>query len=360
MKLSKEAKELLNNVDEERYKTDKKYRHRVDATRAMAGSIDSGGGSDPLLEALGLTKKQYEENKKTIDEMVKKVAPQYEKLSADAQNETRQIVADLIAKEAGVKDIPIPEFLAGYKSQAAGAKADRRAINAQLDALKQWRAQTTPELTAAERTMMEVNRREQEQSLRGQREAALANLQARGMAGGGGELAATLGAQQETAQRRMLEDLAARGQAVGRAQTALQQYGGLAGDIRQQSFGEQFQRGTAADEATRFGQNMQQQYNQWQTEEQRRQQAAEWGRTMDVSGARAAGTADVYRYGTEPARFEERAAGLKTGVGSEGTSAITSQLAQIYGARQAEEAARKLEKDPGLLGLGVNVGPFTL
>jgi hypothetical protein len=188
-------------------------------------------------------------------------------------------------------------------SVAAQAQADPQSIAAQMQAInmlmgaaggsqdvhtnpqdlarqqqaadKEW-ALTDPQMTAAERFIMEQTRGAQERDQRAAMDAALQNLQATGMLGSGAQVGAMLGAGQQTSQNRLLGDLGAQAQAVNRSMQALGLYsnlatsmrnasdamstgnadrrvgaassaGGLAGQARGQSFNEAYNRGSAAD-----------------------------------------------------------------------------------------------------------------
>jgi len=189
-------------------------------------------------------------------------------------------------------------------SVAAGAKADPASIAAQQQALDQllgiangsldvhtnpedlarqtqaadkWWGLTDTEMTAAERFIMEQARGAEERDRRAAMDAALRNLSARGQLGSGAEIGAMLGAGQTTSQNRLLSDLGAQANAIQRSQQALGMYsnlatsmrnasdamstgnadrrlggssaaGGVAGQMRGQSFNEQFFPGQAADQ----------------------------------------------------------------------------------------------------------------
>lgn len=78
---------------------------------------------------------------------------------------------------------------------------------------------------------------ERGQQLRGANEAALQQMQARGMGGSGAELAARLGASQALSQGQAMIDAAIQQAAMQRALAALQGYGGMATDMRSQEMG---------------------------------------------------------------------------------------------------------------------------
>lgn len=147
----------------------------------------------------------------------------------------------------------------------------------QLEALDQYDAWRTPELTDQERFMKELARVEQEQGEKASRDAVYRNQSDRGMGGSGLELANMQMQSQQNSTNRMLRDLGANANAVSRAERSLQGYANLgtdmqgqylanehgnqavqlqalglytdaAGNLRSQSFDEAFKRGMAGDQ----------------------------------------------------------------------------------------------------------------
>jgi hypothetical protein len=132
-------------------------------------------------------------------------------------------------------------------SQGALASADPRSIQAQYDVLDQLEGRSGAGLTAVERAMMEQARRTEERDRKSAMDAQLRDMRVRGGGGGGAEIGAMLGAQQQTSENRMLQDMLALASAQERAERAQTARASLAGELRGQSFGEAFDRGTAAD-----------------------------------------------------------------------------------------------------------------
>lgn len=322
-------------------------------TRAPDGSTGSSSDDDDeyakyLMEALDLTKKQYRENKASIDAMLARGYSKLESAGLEADQGNLGIVLDMIKKEAALEGVTPAKFIGGYKSKAGKAEADPEAIQAQKDALAMFRERTDPGLTDKERAIIEINRRGQEQNLRASREAALAGQRARGFGGSSQALQATLGAQQEGAQRRMLEDLGASGMAIDRSQAALRDYAGLGGDIRGASFEEEYLTGSAVDDATRFGKILRQDFDQFDAKFRQDERDKKWGRQTDLAGQKYGLVADRYAHQTAPTFFEERATGQRTGAGSQGVQQVSSVLGQLAGATQADRAADILgQEGPG-------------
>lgn len=136
-------------------------------------------------------------------------------------------------------------------SQAAGAQADPMAIEAQRRALQQMQDVSRGGLTDADRAAIEQGNTAVATQLRGQRDASLQDLRARGAGGGGAELAALFGGAQGGAQAMAAQQTDIQRQAQQRALQAMQSSGQMGSQMRQQSFGEQFNRGQAADLFTR-------------------------------------------------------------------------------------------------------------
>lgn len=135
----------------------------------------------------------------------------------------------------------------GLDSQAATATADQRSIDAQYDVLDQLRDRSGQGFTAVERAMLEQNRRNEERDRKAYMDARLRDLNARGAGGSGAEIAAMLGSTQQTSENRMLQDMLAMAAAQERAERAQTARASLAGEMRGQSFGEQFDTGSARD-----------------------------------------------------------------------------------------------------------------
>lgn len=112
---------------------------------------------------------------------------------------------------------------------------DPEAYAAQKDALSQYSALTTPELTDAERFIYENERLNAERSERANREATASGLRQRGMGGSGMELVNSSMANQQVSQNRLLGDLGANAQAINRSMQALQGYGGLSSTMSDQA-----------------------------------------------------------------------------------------------------------------------------
>jgi hypothetical protein len=132
-------------------------------------------------------------------------------------------------------------------SRAGQAQSDPRDRAAQRAALTQLQEIGRGGLTAADKAALGAGNDMVAQSLRGQREASLQDLRARGMGGSGAEVAALFGGQQSGANAMAQQSASVLNAAQQRGLQALQAGGSLAGQMRGQGFGEQFQRGQAVD-----------------------------------------------------------------------------------------------------------------
>jgi hypothetical protein len=197
--------------------------------------------------------------------------------SLDTTSQAAQAYADpalIAAQQRGVD--ALWDVSQGSKDVHPG-DLDPEAYAAQKDALHQYGALTTPEVTAQERFIYESARQQQEQDERAHQAAVMTNLRQRGMSGSGMEIGQAALAGQQTSQNRLLSDLGAQSNAVNRSMQALAGYGGLAtnmtneadsiaqnnanrstaalglytdaaGNMRSASFDEAYKRGLAGDQ----------------------------------------------------------------------------------------------------------------
>lgn len=107
-------------------------------------------------------------------------------------------------------------------------------------------------LTAEDKARQAMINQQAAQQERGQREAILQNMQARGIGGSGAELAANLAAQQSGANQRAMGGLQTAANAENRALQALLQGGQLGGQIRGQEYGMASDKARAQDIINQF------------------------------------------------------------------------------------------------------------
>lgn len=107
-------------------------------------------------------------------------------------------------------------------------------------------------LTAIDRARIAEQRAGEEQWLRGQRGATLANMEARGMGGSGAELASIFDSQQSSANRNAMSGTQIEALAQQRQDQALRDSFGMSSDARRQSFGEASDIATAQDRTNQW------------------------------------------------------------------------------------------------------------
>ena len=231
-------------------------------------------------------------------------------------------------------------------SKEGKAKADPRSIAAQLDALSQWKAQTSPQVTAQERYLEEVARQNEEQTLAQQRAGIAQNMRAQGTGGSGSELAMNLAAQSQQGQNRMMQDLGTNAQAVQRSQNALQNYGGLATDIRTQSFGEAARRGHATDSVNEYNKGVRVNFHRDKKnlEVSERDKGVE--RSGLVLGARVGNIKDETERAGGIYGNEAQGAGLRIGTNVQGLGITTQPRKDVAGNELIERAKKEVQKVP--------------
>jgi hypothetical protein len=150
------------------------------------------------------------------------------------------------------------DYLKNTKEEAGNSAIENVAMNPALQAA-QMSALGALQGEAASGGMTAQDRATQQQSMdaiaqqeRGQREAIMQNQAARNTGGGGAGLAAQLAAQQGAAQRNSMAGTQQVADSRQRALQAMAGAGGLAGNIRGQSFGEQSNIAQAKDLINQF------------------------------------------------------------------------------------------------------------
>lgn len=119
-----------------------------------------------------------------------------------------------------------------FLAEQVARGSDSRYVQQQQDVHDRWKALSNPEITAQERFVAEQLRRKFENDDRGSREAAMADMRARGLNSGGQQIASQLASRQATAGDRVLAELGLSASAQGRAMGALQNQGDIAGQLR--------------------------------------------------------------------------------------------------------------------------------
>lgn len=162
-----------------------------------------------------------------------------------------------------------PEDLANQRLALTDIRRDLTSGSAgQKDVRDKFKALSDPQVTAKERFLSELARREFEAGDRGSRAASSEALANRGLRSGGQQIAMTQAARQQLSQDRLLKELGIQAQAVDRSMTALggwsnsensirsgdqnalNMQAGLSTALRNASFDEAYKRGLGADSAS--------------------------------------------------------------------------------------------------------------
>jgi hypothetical protein len=321
-----------------------------------SGSEGSAGMSDNEIaeQLLALAEESFEGTQAEWDayraDMLRRIADGSNALSTSgfigSQEETglvgdyRELFGDLFGE-----DIEAADYVGDYSSQAGRARGDEWAMGQARDTLQDLRERGQEGITPIERLQMEMARRDQESQQRSSREAALRDMRSRGFGGSGMEMAALLGTQQETANRRALENQAAMAGAQQRSDRALGQAGQLGLGIDQQAFGQDYQRGQARDRASEFNNNLRADYDQYVTGTQLANREQQWGAGGEVLSEGQEASRQRYKYNVAPAIWGTESAGRYLSPRKPDTASTTDALKSIWGAQQAERAASSLEDD---------------
>jgi hypothetical protein len=257
---------------------------------------------------------------------------------AGAQAGDADALAKLKETLDGIKDPEIAKFVGDYVSQGATAAADPRDIEAQQRQLAKLEGLSDPSITAEEKLMMEMSRRQTEGDLRAQRGALTNDLQARGMYGSGQELTQNMMAGSEAASRHALELLGAQSNASKRAMEALKGAGDLSTSMRDSGAKESQFRGTAADRAAEFNNNLRESYNQWKTE-----QEAERNKDRERRGATAFDATTGVNSDTVKDSLAVADLGLKKSMGA--TGQLTGDTVPVSAGFKDQAALDQLNKD---------------
>lgn len=223
---------------------------------------------------------------------------------------------------AGIEDPEIADYVGDYVSQAAQAGASQEAIDRQKGQFDKLNALSDPTMTAEERLMQEISRRQQEADLRSYRGALANDMQARGVYGSGNELTMNLAAASEAAQRRALDEMSAQANAQTRAMDALGKATDLSSTIRDSEAQESQYRGDAADIASKFNKELKTRYDEWVAGEKRKSNENAIGRAEKIaSGAMMLGDKNFERV-SNVANTGLTATGGKTGTVLRGAEPI--------------------------------------
>lgn len=180
-------------------------------------------------------------------------------LGTNAPNIAEQTITPNLESVAGTYNPNMEGTVSLGPSSMAGITTDPRLAQAQMSALQSLQQQGQGGLTATDRmNLMNINN-QTEGNANASSNAIMQNMAARGMGGGGAELAARLMASQGAANRDAQTGMNVAAQSQQNALNALAQAGSLGGQIQAQQFGEKAQQAQAQDAISKFNAANQQQ-----------------------------------------------------------------------------------------------------
>ena len=357
---------------------------REQVARKVGAQWDKAQAGDPIANIAQAGEKNTKENKAAIDKWAAEAQERVDKLGAEANQSDKDMLAQLAqgGQLAGAaQDQILKNLQAGNSgpidygpqqddvtSQAAGAFADPDSIAAQKEAIDKYRGLTDPTVTAKEKFLMMQSRVGEEQSRKSAMDAALQDMQRRGVRSGGAEMSALLGAQQTTSQNRLMQDLGTQAGAVDRSMQAIEGLGRVSGEARGQSFNESFKTGSAADEIAMFNTTQGADYVRDSKAFEQGERDAAWGRTTDIADQ---GNKNVDDYmerlnnetgagfdvnnvrfgrGIDSVGVGRDAVGMKVGAGNQGFQTFAEAERLRLARDEAEKAARALKPKGGLFG----------
>lgn len=185
-------------------------------------------------------------------------------ITGQSKREAEQALSDIEARYAGInipdieaQKLALQQLIYGGDIGSAyrGITEDPTLRAAQMGALQKYQDITAQGgLTAEDRARLAMINQQAAQQEQAQRQAIMANMQARGMGGSGAELAAQLAAQQGGAQTRAMGGWDTARAAEQRALQAIASQAQLGGQIRGQDYGIASNRASALDAINRFNQ----------------------------------------------------------------------------------------------------------
>lgn len=176
---------------------------------------------------------------------------EYQKLKGEVAGAKTKDEADLAALTGSYKDLnkqdqsaladylsatdPMMAEIFARTSDPADIQRQLDAYNEQKGVVDKYKSLTDPTVTAQERYMSELARREFEAADKSNRAAVSEQMANRGLRSGGQEIAANQSMQQQLAQDRLLKELGIQGQAVGRSMQAMEGWSNATNQLGVQS-----------------------------------------------------------------------------------------------------------------------------
>lgn len=256
------------------------------ATGAMAGSVVPGigtvvggvvGGVAGLIGGLFGGGDDHEEEmlalqQEAMDAIKNVDVPRLEQLKLALQP----------YKEAGVLTPEMEATIFAPASEMANVTTDPRLRTAQMSALQKMTDQGTGGLNMKDMEALDQIKRNTAIQEHGNEEQIIQNMQQRGQAGSGAELAARLNSSQASANRASSEGLQVGATATQRALESIMNAGTLGGNIRGQDFSEESQKAKSQDVINQFNAANRQAVIARNTGSQNSAQAANLGNKQDI------------------------------------------------------------------------------
>lgn len=191
-------------------------------------------------------------------------------------------------KQVGLYSPALEQQMDMAFSKAANIQEDPSLRSAQMSALGRFGQLSKSGIDPQARAAMAQTQQNLASDMEGKRQQIIQNMQSRGQAGSGAELATALQATQAGGNQLANEQLNIAGQAAQRALQALGSYGNMSGQVRGQDFNVENAKAQAADELTKF--NLQNSINRQQRNvaAQNQAQAANLQQSQQISNANIA------------------------------------------------------------------------
>lgn len=199
-------------------KTNKTERERLLDAFGRAGLVTSQAYHNAAAEGRKIAGEASTKQQAALDALIS----QYADLDKQDQNalakyleQTDPYMAEIIAKGENPEDV----------------QRQLEAYNTQKEAVDKYKELSDPTVTAKERYMSELARRQFESADLSNRQAVSEQMANRGLRSGGQEIAANQSSQMQLAQDRLLKELGIQGQAVDRSMKALEGWERGANDL---------------------------------------------------------------------------------------------------------------------------------
>ena len=234
-------------------------------------------------------------------------------------------------------------------TQLRQLKASPEFRQAQLDVLQKYKEQGEQGLTAIDRAALTDIQNELARQERGQREAILANMAQRGMAGSGQELASSLLAGQESAQRASQEGMRLAAQQQANRQEALARVAQMSGGLDQTDYERAADVARAQDVINQF--NVANRIQSGRELQATKQRLAE----QNIAQKNALRQANVDLLNQQRQQNIVNKPLAQYGLQSTYTSGVASGLGGMAGS-QAQQAMNQYQTQAQLLGTGIQTG----